>query len=654
MAHISSSPLVITKKEEFRTYLEQAGILGTLTKSLAALYSASDKPSDALGFVLNNFFGQNVQDLQERCKKLTSENKGLLEQMDILTKENNTFKEKLAAMEARVAAFEAEKVVNTMPLSQAAPPTTEAVVPVHEDNMEVDAREEETKLSLDEEKASNEAENTDSKDNHAVTEADIETDLTEATDEAENEPEKMEELVESTLPPIIAEAVETIAETEVIEAKGETETMEATTEGEMDVEKKSKPAEEEELTVEDFSTSDEAIPEDFKLKENNCVVEVAEAVTEKEAKKVEEVQLQTSLPASEEQKDEMEVDTSEETQLLSVEQDPTEENTEHADSKEIPASTEVKDAEKEVDHTVPEFNKAEKDDHTVIKVTEAVNEVDHTVIKVTEVEKEDYHTVAEVTKAVNVIESEASKVEDVVEPALVPEMETPLSAVDTEEEAMELDNNEDVAKSLEKDQQPTAEEPCKEVEALVEQSNSKDNHTATGVTEASKTEEVVESTPAPEMASAKPTSAEEDEKEAVEDMEVDTKEEIDAVEQAKQSTEVRQQPLEAGQQPTEVRQQPLEAGQQLTEVGQQPLEVGQQPLEAGQQLTEAGQQPTEAGQQPTEAGQKPTEAGQKPTEVGQETTEKGQQPEDVKQRPEGDEPTLQVKDPVEAVASTGL
>ena len=40
-----------SKKEDFRKYLEQGGVIDALTKSLVGLYEESEKPTDALAFI---------------------------------------------------------------------------------------------------------------------------------------------------------------------------------------------------------------------------------------------------------------------------------------------------------------------------------------------------------------------------------------------------------------------------------------------------------------------------------------------------------------------------------------------------------------------------------------------------------------------------
>ena len=45
-----------TKRDEFRRYLEKAGVMDALTKVLVGLYEEPDKPNDALMYVSDNWF----------------------------------------------------------------------------------------------------------------------------------------------------------------------------------------------------------------------------------------------------------------------------------------------------------------------------------------------------------------------------------------------------------------------------------------------------------------------------------------------------------------------------------------------------------------------------------------------------------------------
>ncbi|XP_037641613.1 c-Myc-binding protein-like [Sebastes umbrosus] len=77
------------KREQFRRYLEKAGVVDSLTSVLVALYEQPEKPSNALEFVkqLLNAVGQTspdtealqqeVVDLTQRYARLAEENKDL-------------------------------------------------------------------------------------------------------------------------------------------------------------------------------------------------------------------------------------------------------------------------------------------------------------------------------------------------------------------------------------------------------------------------------------------------------------------------------------------------------------------------------------------------------------------------------------------------
>ncbi|KAK6622822.1 hypothetical protein RUM43_008665 [Polyplax serrata] len=53
-----------SKREEFRKYLERAGVMDALTKVLVALYEEPEKPVDAMDFVRKNL----GDDRPERCE----------------------------------------------------------------------------------------------------------------------------------------------------------------------------------------------------------------------------------------------------------------------------------------------------------------------------------------------------------------------------------------------------------------------------------------------------------------------------------------------------------------------------------------------------------------------------------------------------------
>jgi len=80
------------KKDEFRKYLEKAGVLELLTKSLVQLYEEPDKPSDALSYLKDTVGG-------------TGEDKVTIEK---LREDNLELKKKLKEMEANQLSLEAK------------------------------------------------------------------------------------------------------------------------------------------------------------------------------------------------------------------------------------------------------------------------------------------------------------------------------------------------------------------------------------------------------------------------------------------------------------------------------------------------------------------------------------------------------------------
>ena len=67
------------KKDEFRKYLEKAGVLELLTKSLVQLYEEPEKPSDALTYL----------------KKTVGGSQGDKSEIEILQTENSELKVKV-------------------------------------------------------------------------------------------------------------------------------------------------------------------------------------------------------------------------------------------------------------------------------------------------------------------------------------------------------------------------------------------------------------------------------------------------------------------------------------------------------------------------------------------------------------------------------
>ncbi|XP_014251096.1 c-Myc-binding protein isoform X1 [Cimex lectularius] len=74
-----------SKREEFRKYLERAGVMDALTKALVLLYEEPDKPEDALDFIRTSLGDKRpnaaeidamrfeLQEAQNRVKELERE-----------------------------------------------------------------------------------------------------------------------------------------------------------------------------------------------------------------------------------------------------------------------------------------------------------------------------------------------------------------------------------------------------------------------------------------------------------------------------------------------------------------------------------------------------------------------------------------------------
>ncbi|KAM6910530.1 c-Myc-binding protein-like [Xenentodon cancila] len=78
-----------SKREQFRRYLEKAGVVDSLTSVLVSLYEKPERPTNALEFVKQHLgavgqtsddtdaLQQEVIDLRQRCARLVEENKEL-------------------------------------------------------------------------------------------------------------------------------------------------------------------------------------------------------------------------------------------------------------------------------------------------------------------------------------------------------------------------------------------------------------------------------------------------------------------------------------------------------------------------------------------------------------------------------------------------
>ncbi|KAG5320682.1 MYCBP protein, partial [Pseudoatta argentina] len=81
---------VTAKREEFRKYLERAGVMDALTKILVSLYEETEKPTDALEYIRKNLGG---------IIDNTSE-------IDILKKELDESKAKIIELQSKLAKYE--------------------------------------------------------------------------------------------------------------------------------------------------------------------------------------------------------------------------------------------------------------------------------------------------------------------------------------------------------------------------------------------------------------------------------------------------------------------------------------------------------------------------------------------------------------------
>merc|ERR1712181_158295 len=138
------------KKDEVRKYLEKAGVLELLTKSLVQLYEEPEKPSDGLSYMKKAVGGSpadkeviatlqkeneelkaKVSQLEEKQNKL-QETLAELEKKAEQAAEGKTSEEPVASTEAKVAELEAVAAAEVAPVanSPSASPATEEKAPV--------------------------------------------------------------------------------------------------------------------------------------------------------------------------------------------------------------------------------------------------------------------------------------------------------------------------------------------------------------------------------------------------------------------------------------------------------------------------------------------------------------------------------------------
>ncbi|KAG7469073.1 c-Myc-binding protein-like [Megalops cyprinoides] len=94
MAHYRASE---SKREQFRRYLEKAGVLDSLTSVLIALYEETEKPNNAVDFLKQHLgvTGPEPADTQTLRLELAE----LRQKYDLLLEENKELKNKLLQYE---------------------------------------------------------------------------------------------------------------------------------------------------------------------------------------------------------------------------------------------------------------------------------------------------------------------------------------------------------------------------------------------------------------------------------------------------------------------------------------------------------------------------------------------------------------------------
>ncbi|XP_061169465.1 c-Myc-binding protein-like [Saccostrea echinata] len=86
-----------SKREEFRRYLEKAGVLDALTKVLVGLYEEPEKPNNALDFLKQHLGASGPETADVEALKL--EVTELRQKVEQLTEENQEMRAKLQQFE---------------------------------------------------------------------------------------------------------------------------------------------------------------------------------------------------------------------------------------------------------------------------------------------------------------------------------------------------------------------------------------------------------------------------------------------------------------------------------------------------------------------------------------------------------------------------
>eukprot|EP00088_Acartia_fossae_P022365 TRINITY_DN23590_c0_g1_i2.p1 TRINITY_DN23590_c0_g1~~TRINITY_DN23590_c0_g1_i2.p1 ORF type:complete len:214 (-),score=98.78 TRINITY_DN23590_c0_g1_i2:156-797(-) len=115
------------KKDEFRKYLEKAGVLELLTKSLVQLYEEPDKPGDAVNY-LKNTVGGTPED-KKTIEELRTENSQLKAKLAELEKSQSELQSRISSLETKdtsePAAAAADTVEEMTPAGDSESPAAE-------------------------------------------------------------------------------------------------------------------------------------------------------------------------------------------------------------------------------------------------------------------------------------------------------------------------------------------------------------------------------------------------------------------------------------------------------------------------------------------------------------------------------------------------
>ncbi|KAJ8352915.1 hypothetical protein SKAU_G00243910 [Synaphobranchus kaupii] len=103
MAHYRASE---SKREQFRRYLEKAGVLDSLTSVLIALYEENEKPNNALDFLKQHLGVVSPEPVDVETLRL--ELADLHQKYDLLVEENKELKTRLLQYEPAQEAGAAE------------------------------------------------------------------------------------------------------------------------------------------------------------------------------------------------------------------------------------------------------------------------------------------------------------------------------------------------------------------------------------------------------------------------------------------------------------------------------------------------------------------------------------------------------------------